>query len=272
MLENLRETDISELEREFELEMDNFESEEEYEADEEFEMNDEFEAMSDLEFEGGTEGEYENASGYAERFYELSQRSYESVSELNEEVDGILNEMERDFFWKGAKDFLKKKAKGLVSKGLKYAAGQFPAFKALQGLTQLTRGNLKGFLGSLANAGLAAAIPGGAAILPALRSLGFNQNQDQNEGQSQGGEIEKEAWDNFVEVSREAYEHLAQNLHENADNPLEASRLAHNAFQTGVKKVQARVQAARPRHAGRDGRRRRVVYLGPDEVLVIKRR
>jgi hypothetical protein len=262
MLENLRDTDISELEREFELEMDNFESDEEYKTDEEFEMDEEFEAMSDLEIEDATEGEYENAGDYAERFYELSQRSYESVSELNEEVDGILNEMERDFFWRGAKNFLKKKAKGLVSKGLKFAAGQIPAFKALQGITQLTRGNLKGFLGSLANAGLASAIPGGAAILPALKTLGV----------SPGGEMEREAWDNFVEVSREAYQNLAQNLHENADNPLEASRLANNAFQTAVKKVQSRVQATRsPRGAGA-GRRRRVIYLGPDEELVIRRR
>ena len=84
--------------------------------------------------------------------------------------------------------------------------------------------------------------------------------------------MEREAWDNFVEVSREAYQNLAQNLHENADNPLEASRLANNAFQTAVKKVQSRVQATRsPRGAGA-GRRRRVIYLGPDEELVIRRR
>ena len=264
MLENLRETDISELEREFELEMDNFELNEEFEIDQEFEKDDEFEVVNEFEFEGASDSEYENAGDYAERFYELSQRSYESISELNGEVDGILNEMERDFFWKGAKSFLKKKAKGLIGKGLKFAAGQIPAFKALQGITQLTRGNLKGFLGSLANAGLASVIPGGAAILPAMKALGFNQ--------SAAGEVEREAWDNLVEVSREAYQNLAQNLHENADNPLEASRLASNAFQTAVKKVQSRVQSARPQRGGAGARRRRVIYLGPDEVLVIKRR
>lgn len=270
MLENLRETDISELEREFELEMDSFEMNEEFESDNEFEMNEEFESIGELEYEEGSEGEaddeyeFEAVSDYAERFYELSQRSYESVAELNEEVDGILNEMERDFFWKGAKDWLKKKGKGLLKKGLSYAAGQIPALKALQGLTQLTRGNLKGFLGSLANAGLAAAIPGGAAILPALKAIGFNPTE--------GGGVEKEAWDNFIEVSREAYQNLAQNLHENADHPLEASRLAQNAFQTAYKKVQSQAHLSRSHRHGRGVRRRRIIYLGPNEVLVIRRR
>ena len=72
------------------------------------------------EYEGDELGEIgEEAGDYAERFYELSEREYESELEVDEEVNGLLNEMERDFFFGGLKKRLKKAGKGLLKKGLK---------------------------------------------------------------------------------------------------------------------------------------------------------
>ncbi|HKR00635.1 MAG TPA: hypothetical protein VJT09_08175 [Pyrinomonadaceae bacterium] len=276
MARHLNDTDISEMEQDFELEMDD-----------EYEFGDDSEAGEDQELEGELEGDYgslaemegdefeieeetgdEETGGYADRFYELSERGYESEADMDHEVNDLLNEMERDYFFGGLKKRLKSAGKGLLKKGLKYAAGKVPALKALQGITQLTRGNLKGFLGSLAKAGLASAIPGGMAALPALKALGFDPLGD--------SEANRDAWNNYVEVSREAFEYLAENLNEQADNPMEATRLATNAFRAGLKKAHGRRHGLRHRRViagGSPGQRRtRVVYLAPGERLVVKRR
>lgn len=261
MVRNLADTDLSELEREFELEMDD-----EFELGEDSETDEEYEEDSELEFED--ESEFAAESGdYAERFFELSEREFESESEADEEVNGLLNEMERDFFWGGLKKRLKRAGKGLLKKGLKFAAGQFPALQAFKGLTQLARGDLKGMLGALAKAGIMSAIPGAGAALPALKAIGFNPLGD--------SETNRDAWNNYVEVSREAFENLADTLHENADNPVEASKLAANAFQAAVKKIQTMGPAAMPGRGASGVRRkrgRRVIYLAPGQSVVIKRR
>jgi hypothetical protein len=272
MVRNLEDSDLSELEREFELEMDDdHEGSEDSEANEDQESVEELEEDSEnlREFEGDELEEVQRESGdYADRLHELSQRESESESEVDEEVNGLLDEMEREFFFGGLKKRLKRAGRGLLRKGLKFAAGQIPALQAFKGLTQLTRGNLKGFLASLAKAGLTSAIPGAAAALPALKALGFDPSGD--------SEASREAWNNYVDVSREAYEYLAENLHENADNPLEASRLATNAFQTALKRVQSRIPPFAGTQSGSYGVRsrsgRRVIHLGPGETVIVKRK
>lgn len=272
MLRDAYETDLSELEQEFELEMDDLELDEGEAADEEFEESDEFEYEGDLgeELEAGDE----EGSDYAERFYELSQMEFESESDVDREMEGLLDEMEREYFFGGVGKFLKKGAKGLIKKGLDYAKKNIPAIKALQSMTPLLRGNLKGLLKSFGGPLLKkalAATPQGAAALAAMKVLGFEATED--------SEVDREVWDNYVAVCREAYEHLAENLNENANHPLEAAKLASNAFQAGLKRTRATARArSRPgmgaRRGGRPGspRRRRVIYLGPNEYVVIRRR
>jgi hypothetical protein len=254
---------MSDMEREFELDMDEgevtsagdelpgeLESLAGFELDEpeqEFEVLDEPQQELEVSLDGG-------GGDFAERFYELSTRQYESGPEIDQEIDARLDELEREYFFKGLGARLKRAGKGLLQKGLKYAAGQFPALQALQGITQLTRGNLKGLLASLAKTGLAAAVPGGAAALPALKALGFETTEDP--------QTNREAWNNYVEVAREAFDHLAQNLHERADDPLEASRLATTAFHHGLKRVRAR---GNRRPAGSA----RVIRLRPGQRIVI---
>ncbi len=244
-------TGMSELEREFELEMERDEGaaiEQELEADWEAQPGEETEE-TDAEWER----EPTDPGSYAERFYELSQREFESESELDEEVRNIVNEMERDFFWKNWKSRLKKVGGSLLKKGLGHLASKTPVFKGLQAVTQLTRGNLKGALGSLAKAGLTTALgatPAGAVALPALKAIGFES--------SPYPERNREAWDNYVEVAREAFDNLGRNINEAAVDPVEASRLASNAFQTAVQKVQ---HAVRGTGEGRAARQRRTMTI-----------
>ncbi|HLB69767.1 MAG TPA: hypothetical protein VJJ51_01855 [Candidatus Methanoperedens sp.] len=245
------ERDMSELEKEFELEM-------EEEPVDEKELEKEFEDLTELEEEPEEEFEEveEKFPGYAERFFELSSREFESESEVDDAVNGLLNEMERDFFFKGLWKKVKKAGKKLIKKGLKMAKG-LPAFQAIKGITSLARGDLKGLLGSLAKAGLGAVVPGGGAILPALKALGFETSEDED--------ANRDAWRNYVEVSREAYEYLASNLEENADDPLIASRLANEAFQTALKGASAAApSAASPK------RPYRVIHVRKGDRVLIK--
>jgi hypothetical protein len=113
--------DMSELEREFEFEMeaesdDEFEGE--FEEEFEFELDDEFEFEADDEFEGMEDQEYGN--DYAERFYELSQRQFESESEVDTAINEVLDDMEREYFFgkalRGIKNIAKKVSKNQVFK------------------------------------------------------------------------------------------------------------------------------------------------------------
>ena len=90
---------------------------------------------------------------FAEKFYKLSSRTFETETELDNAVNGILNEIERDYFFKGLFKKTKKAGQSLLQKGLKTFKG-VSAFQAAKGITQLARGSLKGTLATLAKAGL----------------------------------------------------------------------------------------------------------------------
>lgn len=283
MYRNSNGQDMSELEMEFELETDDFESSD----DEEFETDDfEFESGEDLEhdeyeseyeFESDADEEYEwletNSSDYAERFYELSQREFESESEVDEAVNEILREMDEEFFLGGLLNKAKGVAKKLAGKGIalaKKAGINLPSIDALKSMLGPVSNLLKGNLGSLIKPALKAALsahPAGMAALPALKALGFESSEDMSEN--------REAWDNYAAAAQEAFEYLAENANENIDNPLEASRLAANAFQAGLKRVQGKQKTSFGRnHRGRNRGSRKVrhITLAPGEVLVIKGR
>lgn len=271
MLRDLDQSSLSELESEYELEMDDteFEYEDEFEGetgDEEYESTGDYESDEEFEYEMS---DSEN-SDFAERFYELSQMEFESESEMDQEVNGLLNEMEQDFFWKAAKRFIKKRGPGILGKLGKFALSKLPAGHALKALTQLSRGNLKGSLLGLAKTALSSH-PAVAAAMPALNAIGFES--------SEGPESNREAWDNYVEVAREAYENLAESLNENAANPMVANNMAKKALRTALTTVRSGVAAGRLPGArasrgisSRPRGRKRVVYLRPGEYLVVVRK
>jgi hypothetical protein len=241
---------FSDLEQEFELEMEDDQDVREAES-----MDEEFEAP-----EEELDDRSDESSDYAERLYELSLREYESESEADSAVNEVLNEIEQDFFFKKLRKGWSKFKKGalgkLVNKGLKLAGGQIPGLQALKGITSLARGDLKGMLGSLVKAGVSSAIPGGGVALDALKTLGFKETEQPEDN--------RDAWENVVDVAREAYDHLASNMTERADDPLEATRLATDAFKAGLRR-----QGGSARQGGRERRRRRI-RLRRGDVLVIE--
>jgi hypothetical protein len=257
----------SDLESQLDEEFEFLVGEDDETGDDEFEFETEFENLAsesddelDEEFEGF---EDEAASSFGERFYELSQREWESEFELDTAIDQVLGEMEREYFFGSLVKRIKKGGKALLKKGMSYATKNIPAFQALKGVTQLARGDLSGMLRSLAKAGLASAVPGGAVALPALKALGFETSQDR--------ESEREAWENFAGVAGEAFETLADSLTPNADHPLEASRLANAAFTTALaRRTGMRRRAGRygPGRGRAGGRRIRVMASRGDTIIV----
>ena len=259
----------SDLEQDFELQFGDISSadrlgesgdtDEEFEASDE-ETGDEDRESADDELESVDEEQEgfedsESGSGYVERFMELSSRTYESETELDESVNRVLGEMEREYFWGTFKSLAKKGLRtgvGRLVNAAKKVAANHPLFKSLQGLTSLHRKGLRGLLGQLATAA-ASATPYGGAITGALKALNFQPGAPADQ--------QREAWENFVGVAREAYVDLAQNMDavpatiESAQK--QASRSLANSIQTR--------QSEGRRWRGR----KRVIRLRPGQKVTI---
>jgi hypothetical protein len=229
MSKGTKDKDRSDIEKEFEEDL----KEEERRLPEEAELEGKF----DEELEGEEWPKEKKLDPFAEKFYELSSRTFKNETEIDAAVNGILNEIERDCFFKGLLKKTKKSGKLLLKKGLRTFKG-FSAFQAAEGITQLVRGNLKGTLGTLAKSGLK--VRAGAAALPVLGRLGFKS-----------GETNRDAWQNFVNVCKESFDYLASNLNENADDPIKSSKLASEAFSAALKEVKSERKTASVQRMGR---------------------
>jgi hypothetical protein len=263
--------DFSQLEREFELEMEdadsftqefgdtefeNMESDEEFEEDETddeaFELDEEFE--QDEEFESGDDESGDVAGQdreYVERFMEIAAREFESESEVDQAMNEVLDDMSREYLFGGLMRGIKKLGKNkilrsLAKKGFKFAAGKF--FPGVEAAMQLAKGNVKGALLNIGKQALGTVVPGGTATLDAVKSLGLAAGEYPDR--------DEQAWENYVTLAREAYEYLADNVTENADKPGEAARLANNAIRHAVGRAQSRAAMMR-RSRGRGLRRHR---------------
>lgn len=183
---------------------------------------------SDIEDTGSVEN---SEREFARRLREISLRNCEfDPDEADSELQRLFREMEQEYFFKGLAKKLKKRGMKLLNRGLQVVQtnpmlrntiGNTPAFQAINAATQLARGNLRGMLTSAAK-GL---IPGAA---PVMNALGLEASPD-NTGDDR--------WTRFTRVSREAYEHLNDNVSDNADDVMEASRLAREAYETGFRAV-----------------------------------
>jgi hypothetical protein len=288
---------MSDLERQFELDMEDStrESEQDLETPVELEGEGEQDLETPVELEGEGEQdletpvelegegeqdletqfeqvreEYEEPltetqspmDNLAQRFFELSESNI-SDNEADSAINGLLNEVERQYFFgKLLKKGLGKKifniGKGLV-KGL-------PVFQGLKGITQLARGDLKGMLGSLAKSGLASVIPGGSAVLPVLNSVGLSEISEESENSL-------DRWKDFVRLSEISYEYLAQNLDSNSmKSPIAASRLASKSFQTAASMVRNRSRGVSYPGRGSSSPRRKSYKLRVRNGDVIKLR
>lgn len=257
--------DLSELEREFELDMRD-------EGDDR-----EFESLSDTYEEAARErAEFDpDVSRYVDRLVSLSTRRFESEREVDEAVSDVLTEMERDFFFKGLMKKVTGAGKSLLKKGASLATGAIG--QGVRTATQLARDGLRGQLGSLARMGLSAALgttPFGQ-LLPVLMAMGVGGERgfapqpdaaipQAGFGAGGGGldpDLLRQLWQAFSQVSREAYDYLAQNLDERSDQPLAASMLASRALQAGLQRAQDRP---------RGGTRSRLIRVRSGERIVIE--
>jgi hypothetical protein len=263
----------SDLESQYETEMEDYnkpasDMEEEVESEiemedynelptdmEEKDMEEEFQEL-ELQMEGENEAESEiisdSESPFPEQFYELSQEAFESPGEIDNRVNEIMDQMERQYFFGKALKWAKKKGLRKVFSIAKKYAKNLPAFKGIEAITQLARGNLKGALTSAAKAAISGAVPGGSIGLQVLDSLGGGSSsqsaaseysrQDSEFPDSSESNLEK--WKNFVSVSEVAFENLFDNFNESAvKDPVTANKLANQALQSAVSQTAAKAQS-----------------------------
>jgi hypothetical protein len=239
--------DLSDLEQDIELQMEDRSNVEDQEFGRVLEdvlggERDEEQGYADDDQDAEVLQEFGGSSDYVERFMELSRRPYESEVALDNEVNRIFHEIERDFFFKKLGGWLKKGLGGLkrigkkaLGFGRKLLKSPLSAFK---GLTNLARGNLGGLLKSLAKTAISGLVPGGAALAPALSALGL-------EAEAGDPDYLREFWRRYVTLCEVAYERLAEGLDTDADDPAVAGRVAQEAFQGALREVFA--------EAGRSG-------------------
>jgi hypothetical protein len=267
--------DEGEYEASNELEIESETDEElEYEAEEEMEL----ELGDEMEYEGQDEGA-DSVNRLAERLYEFATTSFESEYEADERLAGILNEAERDFFFKKLKDVAKKALKSKLGK----LTQKIPVLgKAVQVGTSLLRGDLKGALGTLVKSGVLKSalslIPGAGPVItalePALKAAGVQlEVPDTDEGRKQFAT-------DVAYVTRESYDYLAKTMADpgkkiNLSNPIQSNKLANKALTYGLKRAK---MEGRPSFAGGLGgrmqnrqKRRRIhkIYVKKDEAAII---
>ncbi|MEZ4776191.1 MAG: hypothetical protein R3D00_23660 [Bacteroidia bacterium] len=246
---------MSQLEREFELEMENHNhtpSDEEMEAELESMLDgdeseyeyEEDSPESEYEYEEDPEdNEYEyeedySSGSYAERLYELSQREFESEYEFESELDQIVDDMHREFFF--GKLFKKLKnskfAKGLIKKGLKFARpfasfipGGSLVMDGLNAATDLLGENVKSRAKSLSKRAIKAVRKEAKALTKDVAAMGVAPENTE--------EANQQVAQNVTDTIQTAMEFAADNIHYEIDDPIEADRLASRAFETALQQA-----------------------------------
>lgn len=240
------------------------------------------ETPEDLSLEAASMAE-EGADEFGRRFFELSLREFESESELDQEIDGLLTEMEREYFLGGllnkAKSFVGKAASGLAKVGGKAISSL--ASSALKG----------GLLKPLAQAALSF-VPGGSMALPALQALGFMGGgggalpmaapampaMGDLMGALQpvlsgiGGQMPAAfgaqlPWNNLAQLFQDSFSQLASRMEGEVSDPVRAIQLAGDSFKAALDR---RPGGTRGSVAVRSPSGQRVVRVKPGDVIVLK--
>ena len=244
---------MSTLEGQYESELESLEEFEEPLG----ETNEEFE----LEMEQGAEAtmESDSTTNYlAQRFLELQEKQFESPESRNAEVDGILNEVEKQYF-------LGKLTGGVVKNLLsKLVGGAIPGNplkiikSALILIRMMAREPLRGALLNIITVH-----PALAPARPLLKLLGISET-------AEIAENSLDRWKEFTQLSEAMYENILNNMNKAATtDPVAANQLASQAFRSAASRI--RNQNA-TRSFRRRGKRRRTIYLGPGEYVVVRRR
>ncbi|NND79406.1 MAG: hypothetical protein HKN53_05870 [Maribacter sp.] len=288
---------ISDLELELEQELDGLENEFEFESeedefDEDNQFDDEYE-LDELDSYPDPEGEFEmddwteDPDNFAERFYELSLQEFEFESDLDAEINGLMDEMEQEYFFGKLKKMVKgavkkgrkyyKRGRGLVNKGRRFvnkvkrnplfkAASSFSSpFSAFKKISSMLPSSLRPMLANLAKTGLASFVPGGAAALPILQGLGFGLR----EMEMDDPEADKEAWKNFTDVAERSYELLMEYTEGDITNPIQANKIASKALSRALKEKGINPNTSST-HTRSRYRSQRTISLRPGENVSIR--
>ena len=209
-----RQTLDSEFEDEFEFEnedesSDEMEFDNEYSSDSESDYLNEFEEneFEENEFEFDSNGSRE--SEFESRLYRALNSNSDNEFEMEQAMYEVFNEMEQDFFFKKLSSRLKKFAQTKGGRFLKKIAKNSPWGIAVQGLSKVARGDIKGALkGVLNNDLLKQAVsfaPGGSTI---VKGMDIANKVMQGETPT----ISKANVGKTVQLAKGAYSHLANNM------------------------------------------------------------
>ena len=147
---------------------------------------------------------------------------HENELEFEQQMNEVLHEMEKDYFWGSLKKKWNRFKKSGLFATLKKLADQSPFGDALKQVTALARGDMKGMIKNLAGQALAAAGPGG---LVAKKFLNL-------ETDISGSDPRKNA-QLVHETARKAYGNLAEEISKlpASGNPGTVRVLAKSAFE-----------------------------------------
>lgn len=245
-------TSYENLDRELESMLEGDEEEYEYDEDTEYEYDEDNVEYEYDEDDSGVEFEVDDytRSFYADRLFELSQREFENEYEMATEIDGVLDEMQREFFTKWAKGVFRKARN--VATSAKQFIDEHPGLKAAlnKGLNMAANAVAPG-IGPMALQGLQAVM---APTLEGVRNRArpvLNKAIQTIRGQgvsaagnllskfgidaANTGKLNLDGLKNVVGSIQKSFEFAADNIHGNIDDPIEAERLASRAFEVGLK-------------------------------------
>ena len=254
-----------EFEDEFENNFSN-ESNDELETNDEYELDNEYESNDEYEFEDeqpdSESGNYLQESNspdqeFEDRIYSALNGEYESSFEMEQEIDRVLYEMQRDHFFGGLSKFLKKKV-GSLGK-LTAIAKQFIPGGTLASLAKFAGVDLRNLLKSdLFKKGLAMAanvyMPGvGGAIAGKLLNSETPTNANQIRAHArQTVRVAKDAYRNMVPL-------MINNLRP-GNIPNQISRFSQQAL-----------TMAKTKHRDHRGKTKQVIRITRNSIVVVRR-
>jgi len=247
-----------ELETHDEYELDNeYESDNEYELDSEYESNDEYEfedEQQDSESENYLQEYNSRDQEFEHRIYSALSGEYENSFEMEQEIDRVLYEMEKDYFFGGLKKFIKKKAGSLGN--LTGIAKHFFPGGTLASLAKYAGVDVRNLLKSnmfkkLLATGANFAMPGvGGAIAGKLLN---SETPNANNARAHARQT--------VRVAKDAYRNMAglmPNLRR-GNIPKQISQFSRQALTMAQKK-----------HSGYRGRTKKVIRINSNSIVVVK--
>jgi hypothetical protein len=252
-----------EFERDDEFENDDeLENDDEYEIDNEFENDDEFE--SDDEFENdyavwSRDGHYDRDREFESRLYRAIRSNADNELQTELELDNVLHEMEQDYFFKSAKNWVKRKAR-------KYGKFAVPGYGALKAISSLGRVNIRNLLKNKLLQTAAGFIPGAGPIVSKAMGIAGNVMST--------ADAAKQKIQDVVQVGKDAYQDLATAIPD-AQNEMEvraASKIAlRKAISNQLQRRDHRTQrrSAGGNRAGRGNRTKRVFPLPPNARVAV---